>query len=256
MGESSLVNKFSKKKLKFMGEWNSPTIEVSLWLRWDNTKEAQSFGFDNVSKEPLQYIDGNYFYEENKLCDEIERKCYNELKKGKSTIIDYFINISKKITIEIEKLMIEYEGNYNDIMFIKKSFELQRRIRFPWFALLIIDFSVERYLQEISQKNGDKIEDVIKLAPDYETFVHKDNFKIYEFKNKLEELNLSKKDFSKDLLYKKNFRLGQEIATYQKETEFVGTHHFWGEPRTYDKFITEIFDIEKRESKKVEKRRD
>ena len=233
---NSLEKIFDDKNLYFnIGCWHCPVLEWETWLDWLNTEDAKKFNIPNDS-HPSTVINHNYLLRVDGSYTWIKEEVFKEFSSNKYDLARNILLLGVDIgdqCVELGK-NAKIDSSFSDFEY---AYELMKRLRFPWMACFAISDAIETKLKEYSIKNKLNLEDVYSAIPQIKNSVNDDQKVLNQFKIKIDSENLPF-DFVKIDLADKT--LAKELKEYQKETEFIGTHHFWGEPRKIDMLIDAV----------------
>jgi len=229
-------------KLLYLGRWVMPTIACMMWMEWPLTKDALKLNLKKHHGNTLPLVDGHIYIELCGTYTEIAEQVYGELVAGNTDLGDKIIATAEQIKNDIEVLLKKFDGRYDSVEFIKKAFDEHRRLSFPWIGIVAVGDGIEKFIQEFCYKNNKKFEEITANFPELRTSVSEDQKRLYKFKQSI--VVITGDDFSLGAIKAKSPTLAQELADYQKETEYIGTHHFWGESRFMDKLLGDIKDAE------------
>jgi phosphoenolpyruvate synthase/pyruvate phosphate dikinase len=234
--KSSPKEIFGDKNLYFnIGLWTSPTIEWEAWMNWLNTTEAKAMGIPH-DPHASTVINHNYLFRTDGSYIWIKDACYKQFKEGKYTLAKEILKLGDKFgdeCIELSKTIKEAAA-FSEF---EETYELMKRIRFPWMACFAVSDAAEMILKEYSELHDESLDDISAAVPQWENSVNKDQKTLNHLKKEIEK---SKLGFSFKTIKLHNESLAEEIEKYQKETEFIGTHHFWGEPRMMERLMDAI----------------
>ena len=181
-------------------------------------------------------IDGHFFKLKNDLYAFIKDKIFEELKQNKYDFIKSIIEKAEQISYEC----IQASKNINkDLSFWQflEYFDIMHRLRFPWTSLFPIDEAATEYIQEYARKNSLDFDDIFASLPQLTNSISEDQKMLLQFQYEIKKENLQ---FSIEYIQAKKPALSIRIQDYQIETEYLGTHHMWGEGRTILKLMQAI----------------
>jgi phosphoenolpyruvate synthase/pyruvate phosphate dikinase len=218
-----------------LGQWVSPVLEFELWMDWSITEDALKLGFP---KDPYPWVsvDGHFFKRKDDAYVFIREKVYSEFKNN---TYDFTKSILKKAEELSTQCIKSAEGISGLLSFdeFKKYFEMMHRLRFPWMSFFPIDQGSSRYLKEYAESHALNVDDVIASLPQLPNTLTEDQKKLVEFKKKIDSAKL---EYDIEKISKANDSLSKDLLAYQRKTEYIGTHHMWGDPRTIDRLLSAI----------------
>lgn len=217
------------------GRWVSPVLEYEAWLDWCKTKHAKEFGL--IDKEPVIFsIDGNYFIPKNGAYKQIEDWAAKEYESGDFVISEKIIGIAERLSNECLKMA---DGLNSDLSFddFKKAIELISDIRFPWASCFPIGDTGEKFLHKYASEKNITIQDATELIPHLPNSLNDDQKKLSELRSLIESKGL---EFDIEKIRQADPKLASDIEKHQKDTEYIGTHHFWGDERTVGRLLEAV----------------
>ncbi|MCK4590006.1 MAG: hypothetical protein KAT77_06180 [Nanoarchaeota archaeon] len=240
-----MIEKYGLKKedWHYYGQWEQPALSADFWLRpfgsW------KKLGLPDV-KKGIMDINGYFFvYKKdmtivkNFLRDICERKDEKFLENFKKVCLE-ILNKYKKIEAEIEKTEKNKEELFNLLV------NYGREIMAPWYATVLLSDFMEDIIKDWAIKNNQDLTKAVEMIPIKETIMLKQNKDILKIKKKIEEKGLSKEEIKNDE------GIWKEIQEHLKEYEWVGTHHFWGEPYNLNKFFDDMSNLNEKKEVKIE----
>lgn len=249
LSNSEPLTEESKKKISLenfvaLGEWVCPVLEFELWLDWSNTKLGETLKIPNPGI-PSVTIDGHYFRYKDDGYSFIKEKVLQELESGRLDFINLMLQKAEEFSLECVSYSKKVPEKLSFLDF-EKYYEILKKLRLPWMSCFPIDEAVNLYLKKYTESKNIPFDDLVLKIPQLSNSLTEDQKRLVLFKKSIEEQNL---DFDISTIETKDSDLAKEIRQYQKETEYIGTHHMWGEPRTLEKLFSAI----KNSSENIEK---
>ena len=118
-----------------------------------------------------------------------------------------------------------------------KAFELMSRLRFPWMACFPIGDGGEEFVNRYAVEHSIAVDKVGEMIPQLSNSLTDDQKELSRFKAQIEKEKLP---FDIVRIGEVNPALAKKIKDYQKKTEYIGTHHFWGDERSIDRLMDAI----------------
>ncbi len=240
------ARKFNKNEYFKLGRWIAPILEYETWMDWCDTPESRELG---VTPDAISGIalDGNYMFPNNGAYPFIRDLVAKEFKEGKSDTAKKILHYGEVLANECLKLShsLGVDATVSELM---DSLEAIKRIRFPWMACFAVSDAADIYLKNYADKSGISVDVLNSKIPQLANMLTEDQKKLFIFKQEIEK---NKLPLNLAVIKEKNIELAGAMEKYQKETEYIGTHHFWGEARTMNKFIEAIGHSNVVEAKKT-----
>lgn len=161
-----------------------------------------------------------------------------------------FGEISQEVLENHLKIVPYLENSKASLKLLSKFLDSAKLVMVPWMLTVFHSDFMGDILAETAAKYGLDINKVINCVPKKETLMIKEYREALEIKKEL----LKKFKSPKNALdkVKDDEILWKAVCDHVKKYEWVGTHHFWGEPLTEVKFLKEIVNL-KEEISKVKK---
>jgi len=237
-----IIEKYGLKKedWHYYGQWVQPPLGGCFWIR-SHGPFWKKLGLPDVDKKILE-ING-YFFVYQKEWDTIKNFTKDICKKEDKSFIENFKKVSLQIFEEAKEVEIEIEKNEKSKEELFDIFvNYNRKIMAPWYSTcLLSDFTGEIIKEEAIKHNQD-FNEILDRIPIKETIMLKQNKDILKIKRKIKEKGLSNEEVRKD------DEIWREIQEHIKEYEWIGTHHFWGDPYNVDKFFEDMLYLKEQEN--------
>jgi len=232
------INRFkNKNEYLSLGRWVSPTLEYEIWMDWSKTPEARALGVP-VDDPSAVSIDGHYFVSKDGTHPYLKERIGKEFKSGNFDITLKILDLARSISGECVKLA-EQLSRKNKVTFddFMRAFDIMSRLRFPWMSCFPLGDAGEEFVHEYVKKRKLTLEKVMEMIPQLPNSVTDDQRALSRFKSKIQKAKLP---FDISAIERKNPTLAKEIKQYQKETEYIGTHHLWGDARDLARLVEAI----------------
>lgn len=240
-----------KDKLRLLGRWVQPPLSGEFWMYWARTEPYKALGIEDVDGA-IAILDHNYFVQTKDL-DIIEGAAQRAVQEEDK---DFFKNFSKVSDKPIEdllnigpKALKDYEVSDLQKSFSTFAHSFRDNIT-PWLIAIFFGYGVEREISSLAKKEGIGLEILAPYARSPKpTLLLQYNTKTAEIANELKEAKLfeviknSNPTDSLSKIEKEDNTLHDKIQQHLKEFEWVGTHHFWGDPLDARKLFEHILAI-------------
>lgn len=233
-----IINKYNfKDKDEYFetGRWISPVLEYETWINWSNTKEALEMNF-NKDKLPVIFVDGHCFLPKDGLYFKLVKIIEQEFESKDLAFTSSILRLAESTSRQCLELAksVKNRPSFDEFLL---AFNTISRLRFPWMASFLIGDAAEKFINQYAIAEKIEVDKVREMVPNLNNSLTDDQKKLYYFRMKIKEKNLP---FNIVKIEKGDPFLTQEIKNYQKETEFIGTHHFWGEERNLTRLLEAI----------------
>ncbi|MGB5019050.1 MAG: PEP/pyruvate-binding domain-containing protein, partial [Candidatus Moraniibacteriota bacterium] len=219
-----------------LGRWVVPVIESEEWLDWCNTDDAIE-GFDLAHNNPAAVVvDGYFFLPKDGSYTELREQIRKEFESGNFNITTKILNLARAISDECIDMANRLKRNPTFEDFIT-AFNLMARLRFPWMACFPIGDAGEEFVNQYAAMHNIRVDEVGEMIPQLPNSLTDDQNELSKFKEQIEKEGLP---FDVTSIEDKNPLLAEKIKEYQKKTEYIGTHHFWGDERNIDRLMDAI----------------
>jgi len=146
-----------------LGRWVAPVLEYEAWLDYQETKEAKDLGVDPEAVGVVT-INGHYFLKKDGVYDALKERCLKEFKSGNFAFVSKALFCAEKLEGEATALSRKL-GPGSSIDDILESFNLVKRLRFPWMVCFAIGDAADMYLQEYASKHKTSAETLHAAIP-------------------------------------------------------------------------------------------
>jgi phosphohistidine swiveling domain-containing protein len=221
--------KLNQEEWVHLGQWVQPPLSACFWNNWTQHNEKYPFKIDQMDGR-LLFLHGHHFVRKSDI--EVLRKFIKKnannfeiLKALEKWIDDVHNNCKSNITKGFDSL--------SQAMKVMK--EECNNIVNPWIFFLILDSILEEEIQKICNENGYNFDEVVKMIKPVKksfTVLQSEEATLLHDKIKGKEIPL---DFEQ--IKQADESLAQEISNHVKKFEFVGVHHFVGEPYSVKRFL-------------------
>lgn len=230
-----------KEKYEKWGRWVAPVLAWELGYRYSKGEVMMALDLD--APMDILVLDGHAFYIKEarthfnrsieKHINPIDREYFKQYKKLSEETIDAFLSL-----LEEEKVRSEdWEG------VLKEFFSRYEELWSPWMAAFFVGDFAENQIKQLANRYDLEEEYVLtSVASDRKSFSMKAKeemlrFKVFAENNRLWAF-IEARDFNSIRLANNDF--AREIENYICKYEWIGTHHFWGNPYDMDRFFDEI----------------
>ncbi len=210
-------------------------LEYEAWAEWSNTPQAQVLGF-TPDRLAAIVVNGHYFLPKDGTYSQIRQRVQSEFQTGEFVLTEKIIGLAQELSSQCVTMAHQLGAAVSFEDFIR-AFDLMSRLRFPWMASFPIGDAGSKFVDEYSVEHHMRVDEVTELIPQVPNSVNVDQQQLSRFKLQIEKEQLP---FEIEAIQAKNPSLAQEILRYQKETEYIGTHHFWGDERSLPRLMDAI----------------
>jgi phosphoenolpyruvate synthase/pyruvate phosphate dikinase len=224
----SSVDEYTK-----FGRWVAPTIEVELWLDWSHTPEAAKLDVPYNPNPDVVSLDGHFFVRNTGAYPYIQERILGEFQSGKTNYADAILDVAQDLTEKCTERALQI-GTHSTIEDLERDFDLMRRLRFPWWACFALSDAADTMIEGYAKEQGLSIDDITAALPQLPSSLTRDQEALQSFRQEIESAGLP---FDLVAIEKANPELVARLVSYQKQTEYLGTHHFWGEARLIPVFM-------------------
>jgi hypothetical protein len=229
----------TKRKDSFLalGRWICPVLEYEVWMDWSNVDDAARFGIAPIDTSAI-VLDGYYFVAARDAYTHIKTMAANEFRSGSFDVTNKLFGLAESRCDECIAVAhaLPSKATFEDFRSAQK---LQEQLRFPWNACIAIGEAGEEFVARYARENNLRIEEAAALIQDLPNSITLDQRELRSFKR-----HIDGKDLSYDILAieKKDPEFAAKIRAYQRDTEYIGTHNFWGDGRTIARLMDSICD--------------
>ncbi len=231
------------------GRWVQPALSAGYWHSWQETNPYENLARRRVSGK-MFLLDGWFVYGQSEV-DRLSQFGLQKIREDPSWFKDFFKEChaaSKALENASKNLSgLDVLAAWN---YLSKP---MRNVHALWtFASNLFDISLNKAFSDFSKKSGVKETELAALVkPVRPTRLVLQQREARELKRKILDFT-SKYDVFDATLLKKIRKdaplLYDDIQRHLSRFAYVGIHHFWGEPLSFEK----ILDIELRVEKQVE----
>lgn len=250
------MNNLKPNNFELLGKWVAPTLAWALGSRWAEGNTIKKINAQTSSN--LLILDGYGFYTK-KAKEDIFRELSAHINPLDKKYFNSFITESEKdFNKMIELVDDQYLQNADWQSSLKTFFRRYEEIWCPWFLAFFVGDFLEIEIKKLAKQTGlDENEVLLSITSKKKNYSTQSKIDILQIKSFVSENNLDDLLLTKDIkvIRSKNKRLAAQIEYFIKKYEWIGTHHFWGNPLTYEKFFDELVDISpKSHDKAIEKK--
>lgn len=235
---------FNKNEWVHLGQWVQPTLSACFWNNWAQQNNKYPFQIARMDGR-LLFLDGHQFVKKSNvgiLRKFVQENTENfELLKILEKWVDKVHNSCKaKISLKFDNL----------VDYIKNMKEVCNDVVNPWIFFIVLDRILEDEIKSICTKIDYNFEQVLhKLRPIRKSFTVLQLEEASLLHRKIKGKGIT--NFDINLIQEKFPQLAEEIRQHVKRFEFVGMHHFVGEPYSIERFFqcksVMLFEERKRE---------
>ena len=220
---------FNQEEWIHLGQWVQSPLSACFWDNWTQNNEKYPFKIDQMDGG-FPFLYGHSFVRKSdlKVLKKFIKENINnfELLKVMERWVDDVHKSSK------DKISIEFNSLYQAMSHMKWACN---DIVNPWIFFLTLDSVIEEEIQEICNKKEYNFDEIIQLIkPIKKSFTVLQSEEAMVLHNQMKEEGIAS-NFSN--IEKVNPALAQEIKEHVDKFEFVGAHHFVGEPYTIKRFL-------------------
>jgi phosphohistidine swiveling domain-containing protein len=222
--------KFNKDEWVRIGQWVQPTLSESFWDNW--TQSNKKYPFDIPQLDGRLFIfHGHHFVRKADI--EIIRR-YIKDNCSNHQFLDLLTTWIENIH---QECITKIASPQQDVTEKLKTLEdLGDNNVNAWIFCLVLNDILEDEIKEICTKENHNFEKVLEsIKPLKESFAVQQLKDAQKLHNKLHERGIITNDIK---TIEENFpELAQEIQKHVKKFEFVGVHHFVGQPYSIESFF-------------------
>ena len=229
-----------------LGRWVAPVLEYEAWLDWNDTPESRELGV-KPDETPVIYLDGNHLEPNQGAFTDLIKQNAKEFAESRFDTATKILSLVEKLSDDClqESRSI---GREAPIRQLEKSFRLMKRLRFPWMACFAISDAADSFLKNYSSRMGIPAEKLNAGIPQLPNPLTTDQRELARLRQEISKRRLV---FDHASIKQADRGLAREIEDYQKKTEHISTHHFWGDPRTMERLMEAIKNAQSPEPKQT-----
>jgi len=229
------------------GQWVQPPFSASFWIHRYDKDIIKKMGINSLNGRFIMVNGYNILFKDDLviLNKHLRRVCNNKDKN----FFERFNRISLKILDDHLKLCSVLEDcKEADIELFDRFITSAKRVMVPWYiSVILVDFLGEILLEKAEKYNiGSST--IVNSIPEKETLMINQYNEALGIRSLLEKKGLLG---AREEKIKQDKELWKKIEDYVKEYGWVGTHHFWGEPLSINKFLKEVVLL-KKSSERIE----
>ncbi len=233
----------------YYGQWEQPPFSAWFWARWYEEKTALQLGLPKLDGR-IFLINGHHLVHRGDLellQAELERACQAKDE-------DFFTNLTvsaKQIFAENQKLIRQLQKCAAiDLPLFKACIAALTRLMVPWYSGLILSDHLGEIILVKARELGCSATDVAASIPKQTTIMIQEHAEALSIKRQLEEKNLLPELNNSTSIGLTRIKADPDLfAAVQRHVEkyqWIGTHHFWGEPLSIEKFLSELPFLEQK----------
>lgn len=246
------MEKLDREKYEQWGRWVAPTLAWELGYRYTEGKVMRFL--DPGAPMEILALDGYGFYIRearehfNKTIAEhvepIDKEYFEKYRKLSEETINDFLLLTREEKLHAE----DWQG------VLKEFFERYEELWSPWMAAFFVgDFAESQIKRRVKQYGLEESEVLASVVSRQKSFSMKAKEEMMQLKISAENNHLWPFMEKRDLesIRSSNNDLAQKIENYILRYEWIGTHHFWGNPYTIDRFFDEIVTLKSDEESRT-----
>ncbi len=228
----------SAGRWQYIGRWVAPTIVHSFWVRWARADGARRLGLKRLTS-PNIVIDGHTLLERPGLYGEIEARVARELRQDRwgTPFTNRIFEAAAGVERESNRFMARYRGRGESFDALETALRLHQEAVFPHQALFAGGDAVETALRAAGAPG-----DIQTVRGHRQALSMVDHTRLQSFRRQLASRRLINASFKR--ISRSAPKIAQRLKRYQRQTEWIGTFHFWGEPRTMARLLLAIREVD------------
>ena len=240
----------SPDEYKFLGRWVCPVLASGFWSLWSDTEAVRAYGF-SVGRSTEVIVDHRFCVDKTGLYGEIAERVYGELHapEGDRKTIAYIFGVAARLEERARKIL-DTGSDMAAADLLGEVFAFHEEAVFPWMAMFAFQDALERYIAESEKEDPTcTAERILGLISPLSTDTVRDADNLRRYRSRLPASDTTADGGSLlERVKKSDHALYEELMRYQRETEWMGTHHFWGEPRDEEAFVKALLSVRQEES--------
>lgn len=225
----------------YYGQWEQPLFSASHWSFWYDKGIAKKIKIEKLNGG-LIMINGHTIVYKKDL-EILKSQLENACNKNDKSFFKRLNQVSLKILDKHLELIPSLENykKFNLIELFNRFIDSNKLVMFPWCLNVFFSDDIGEIL--ISKANEFNVvsSEIVKSIPNKETLMLKQYSEALMIKKMLQSKGLN------------NEALWKKIKNHVKEYEWVGTHHFWGEPLSVKKFLKDFENLKEIKQEKTTK---
>ncbi len=214
----------------YLGQWISPVLEHSVWLsRYPRhllqraRLQTNTFG--------ILITNSRFYLRRDALCGEIENTVYREFTTKMSSPTARRI-FSLATTYDRLGARLAQSPAYGTTARgrIEQAMRFRCEAVLPWTAVFSVGTAMEKIIGKENEKFEFSLGEIIALYPKSPTLSMIDGKNLWQYRQLLRQRGISG-TLTWRVLSQQAPDIARRFARYQRATEYIGTHHFWGTPR-------------------------
>ncbi len=230
----------NKEDWFYYGQWEQPPISAAFWVNWYNEKICREMGLP-VFNGGLIMINGHTVVNKGDL--HVLQAKFREACDAEDTMFFQRINNTSMKVFNKHAALVEKLRKTSDEKLFHDVLDFCFEAIPPWFVSVVLSDYAGDVLAQKAEEKGLPLSRILSFIPHRETLMLKQHREVVEIKQKLQEKNLLglvQNNVKKSLIEIKKYpELWRKIEKHVEEFEWVGTHHFWGDPLTIEKLLRE-----------------
>lgn len=241
-----------KSNLRLIGRWVQPVLGGSFWPWWPRTRSFDKYGFEGIDGR-MAFLDHNHFdiakdvaIMENRAIEALETENLAFFRKA------YLDSIKTINWFEKKGIKAMHQFGKGDVQGSMETFvPAMREIIAPWSVAIFLSYGTERFMERLAEREGLDPHSVASFVRvPRPTPLMEYEIKTRKIANELEDAGFTERAMMKSprdalkMLRKASPTIYDELISHVKKYEWIGTHHFWGEPLTPEKLIDHVQELE------------
>jgi len=223
------------------GQWEQPLFSASYWVHWYNKELCEEAGLKNLNGQIIM-LNGYTIVDKEDL-KKIKSVCKQAFDDLDKSFLKRYKKMSLRVLKEFQKwLKNSTTQNFNNRF--KDFLIYSEKVMTPWYLSVVLSDYAGELLVEKAREFGFSDNEIMNCLPDNATLMIKEQREAIKIKGLLARAgfldSLGSFNFNFLEILKNKKTLYKKILQHVKKYEWVGTHHFWGESLTVEKFLNEI----------------
>ena len=237
-----------KEDLFYYGQWEQPPLSAQFWVHWFDQHIVDEMGF-GLERGTIVMLNGHTIPSRYEI-ETAKRMIKNACTAQDSAFFTRVGLVSEHILHEHLRFAEELEQDNDAQALFTRFVASSRRVMVPWTISVYISDMLGDVLAERAEALGVDAAKIFDHVPKKQTLMLKQYHEALAIKEMLREKGLLgqlNRTFDAALFkIKQDEALWGHIQRHVRKYAWVGTHHFWGEPLTVEKFMKEIESVKEK----------
>lgn len=219
----------------YYGLWEQALFSGSFWAHWYDENLQKALALSPVTGKIILLNGHHIIWKQDieKLKNILTQAINNKDKNFFIQLVDETKNICRRHEMECNNAT-----SGPDQLSALESFVISaKRLMTPWFVGLILSDAMDDILASEAQRAGCSLADLIAHIPKKETLMIQEQRAAMKLRQAL--TNAGWRKYGDTIAPDLDNHIESHIHTYQ----WVGTHHFWGDPLSKKKFLGDIWQL-------------